>query len=138
MISRHAGLLTPILLTAAACASLTPESMPVGPEHVTGTITYRERIALPPNAVVQVKLLEISRPDTPAATVAQQIIANPGEVPIAFDLTYGPAAIDSRNIYGIQVRITVEGELQWTNDTSHAVITHGNPSWAEIVLRQVR
>ena len=84
---------------------------------VTGTFTYRERIALTPNAVVEVKLVDISRADAPAITIGEQIIKNPGQVPIAFEIEYDLADIDERFSYTVEVRITEGGELAFINDT---------------------
>ena len=42
--------------------------------QVTGSVTYRERIALPPTAVVQVRLVDVSRADAPAVLIAEQVI----------------------------------------------------------------
>ena len=104
---------------------------------VTGTITYRERIALTPNAVVEVKLLDVSRADAPAITVGEQIIENPGQVPIAFEIEYDPADIDQRFTYAIGARITESGELAFINDTSYQVITRDNPTHVDMVLVRV-
>ncbi|MCH8309538.1 MAG: YbaY family lipoprotein, partial [Chloroflexi bacterium] len=93
---------------------------------VTGTITYRERIALTPDAVVEVKLLDVSRADAPAITIGEQIIENPGQVPVAFEIEYNPTDIDERFTYAIGARITESGELAFSNDTRHSVITKDN------------
>ena len=55
---------------------------------VTGTVTYRERIALPPEGVVvTIKVEDVSRADAPAVTIGEQIIENPGhQVPIPFEI----------------------------------------------------
>ena len=42
--------------------------------RVTGTISYRQRIALTPTAVVEVKLLDVSRAGAQAITIAEQTI----------------------------------------------------------------
>jgi heat shock protein HslJ len=65
--------------------------------RVRGTITYRQRIALTPNAVLEV-LLDVSRADAAAVTMAEQTIKPASQqVPIAFDLT--PSTIKERNRY---------------------------------------
>lgn len=104
---------------------------------VTGTITYRERIALTPDAVVEVKLLDVSRADASSITIGEQIIANPGQVPIAFEIEYDPADIDERFSYAIGVRITEGGELSFINDTRYSVITNGSPTHVDMVLVKV-
>jgi uncharacterized lipoprotein YbaY len=105
---------------------------------VTGTITYLQRIARPEDAVVEVKLSDVSRADAPATVIGEQTITNPGQVPIPFVVTYDPAVIDPRFTYAIQVRITDgAGNLMWINTSAYNVITNGNPSTIEVVVDQV-
>jgi uncharacterized lipoprotein YbaY len=94
----------------------------------TGTVTYREWIALPPNAVVQISLQDISRADAPAVVLGEQTITTGGaQVPIAFEIAYDPTAIDQRLTYSVRARITVDGQLLFASTTATLVITRGNP-----------
>ncbi len=104
---------------------------------VTGTVAYRERIALTPDAVVEVKLLDISRMDAPAVTIGEHIIDNPGQVPIAFMIEYDPATIDERFSYAVQARITESGKLAFINDTTYSVITRGSPANVDMALIKI-
>ena len=104
---------------------------------VTGTITYRERIALSPNAVVEVKLSDISRQDAPSVTIEELTIRNPGQVPISFEIEYDPDEIKERLTYAIQVRIMEGDELAFINDTAYDVITRDNPNHVDMVLVRV-
>jgi uncharacterized lipoprotein YbaY len=105
---------------------------------LTGTVTYRQRIALPPNAVVEVKLQEVSRLDAPAVTVAEQTIQTNGrQVPIPFELSYDPSRIDSRFTYVVQARILVDNQLQWINTSAYRVLTQGSPTTnVEVIVNQ--
>lgn len=104
---------------------------------VTGTITYRQKIALPPNAVVTVSLQDVSLQDAPAKTIAEQVIKSPGQVPIPFSISYNPKAIDGKNTYAIRAKITVADKLMFINQTAYPVITRGKPSIVEVVVDQV-
>ena len=105
---------------------------------VSGTITYRERIPLSPGAVVKISLNDTSYADAPSELVTQQIITDPGQVPIDFRLPYPREAINSRNTYSISVRIEeADGRLAFINDTAYDVITDGNPSRVDMVLVMV-
>ena len=117
----------------------TPPTEPATPTTgtVTGTVTYRERIALSPNAVVEVKLIDISRADAPAVTVGEQIIENPGQVPITFEIEYDPSDIDERFTYAVQVRIMDGDRLAFINDTTYQVITRDSPTHVDLVLVRV-
>ena len=104
---------------------------------VTGTVTYRERIALSPDAVVEVKLLDVSRADALAVTIGEQVIEDPGQVPIAFEVEYDPTDIDERFTYTVQVRIMEGDRLAFINDTAYHVITRGSPNQVDLVLVKV-
>ncbi len=132
--------------TAAGASELMTERMqtptPVpGPAMtaITGTVTYRQRIALPSNAVVEVKLQDVSRADAPAILVASQTIETQGkQVPIPYSLGYDPSAIDPRMTYAVSARITVDGKLRWISTTMNPVLTRGAPANnVEIVVEPV-
>lgn len=102
---------------------------------VSGSVTYRERIALTAGAKLIVSLYDVSLQDTAAPLIARQTIENPGQVPIAFKVEYSRADINSRNTYAIQARIIEsDGRLAFTNDTAYEVITGGNPSKVDMLL----
>ncbi|HIK42609.1 MAG TPA: YbaY family lipoprotein [Thermoleptolyngbya sp. M55_K2018_002] len=107
---------------------------------VTGTVTYLPRIALPPNALIEVSLADVSRADAPARILARQTIESNGrQVPFAFALPYDPAQIDSRYTYAVQARIAVDGQLRFINTTRTSVITNGSPTEGiEIVVDPVQ
>ena len=45
---------------------------------VTGTVDYRERMALPPDAVVEVRLSDVSRQDVAAPVIAETTVLPEG------------------------------------------------------------
>jgi uncharacterized lipoprotein YbaY len=107
---------------------------------VTGVVTYRERIALTEDAVVRVRLEDVSRADAPAVVLGEQVIEPMGrQVPIPFAVPYDPGAIDPRGRYGLRVRIEdAQGGLLWINTQAYPVITGGNPtSDIEVVVMRV-
>lgn len=106
--------------------------------RVTGSVTYRERVALPPTAVVKVRLVDVSRADAPAELLAEQAVVTAGrQVPIEFTLAYDPAAINAAHTYAVQVRIEDAGRLLFISDTQHAVITRDRPHHVDIIVRRV-
>ena len=106
--------------------------------RVTGTVTYLQRIALPPDAVIEVKLLDVSRADVQAVTIAEDVIRPAGrQVPIEFELRYDPRRIDQRNRYSIQARILQGNQLRFVSTESYPVITGGSPNTVNVVVRPV-
>ena len=57
------------------------------------------------------QLADVSKQDAPAKVLAEQIISNPGQSPIPFDLSYDPDAIVPSHSYAVQARIEWEGKL---------------------------
>lgn len=114
-------------LSLAACATIAPSEKPVA---VTGSITYRERIALPPTAQVEIRLDDVSLADAPSRTIAQQNFTADGrQVPFAFRLTVDQRRLDRRHRYAISARITdAAGRLMFITDTNNAVAFDGRPA----------
>ncbi len=106
-------------------------------EQVTGTIFYRERMLLPPGAVAEITLQDVSRADAPARILARQDISDPPPPPIAFTLEYDPSEIDERMAYSVRAVIRHEGLLMFTSDTHYPVITRGSGNTADILLVRV-
>lgn len=106
--------------------------------RITGTITYPERVALSPDALVKVQLVDVSRTDAPAVVLGEEVVPAAGrQVPIAFAIPYDPAKIEPRNTYALQVRIEEGGKLRFISDQRYAVITHGAPMHVDMVLKAV-
>lgn len=105
--------------------------------NVTGTVTYRQRIALPPGSLLEVSLVDVSRTDAPAQVIGKQQITTTTQVPIAFEIPYDPDKIVPEHSYAVQARISTDGELRWITDTACPVLTQGQPSQVELIVRQV-
>jgi uncharacterized lipoprotein YbaY/heat shock protein HslJ len=106
---------------------------------VTGEVLYRERIALPPSAIVNVQLEDVSLADAPSVVIAEQQIDPMGKgPPYAFELTYDPAKIDQRFSYAVRAEIKDGDKLLFTTTQRYAVITQGNlTSGIQIVVQSV-
>jgi putative lipoprotein len=123
------------LLGLAACAS--PEKPePAAASVVTGTVTYRERILLPPTSTLKVVLQDVSLADAPARTLAEQTqVIGPNAPPYPFRLKYEPGWIEPNHTYAVRAEIRdPDGALRFTTDTRHPVLTQGAPSKVDIVL----
>lgn len=102
---------------------------------VSGTVTYRQRVALPPTAVLTVSLLDVSRADAPSTPIAQQRIETSGkQVPFAFDMAYDRTKIQERNRYAVRAEIRDGDRLLFTTETNYPVITQNNPRTVEITV----
>lgn len=108
-------------------------------DSVTGTVTYRDRSALPATAVVRVVLQDVSLQDVRAKVIDSVTLRPNGrQVPLAFSLRYDTARIAPGNTYTVQARITADGQLLYQSDVAYPVITRGNPQRVHMTLRRVR
>ena len=127
-----------VLSLFAGCS--TNPSTRTNPEfaRVTGTVAYRERIALDPSAEIVVQLLDVSRMDAPATVLAEQRIRAAGkQVPIAFELSVDPARIDPRMRYNVSARILKDGQLLFITDRAYPVLTYREGNTASLMLTRV-
>ncbi len=104
---------------------------------ITGSLAYRERIALPPDAVINVRLEDISLADAPSKVISEQEFTSDGDqVPLDFALSYSNLDIKDNHRYSVRATIHVNGKLRFTTDTVYPVITDPN-STSEVSLRLV-
>ncbi|CAM3453491.1 YbaY family lipoprotein [Thalassospira profundimaris] len=122
-----------VVAILSGCAALQSPS-----NSVTGSVSYRERIALSPdNTFLVVRLLDVSRADAPSVEIAslRQPVANP---PMVFILPYDLDDIEPKHSYAVEAKIVnANGDLLFRNDQSYPVLTRGAPSDVDIVVRQV-
>jgi putative lipoprotein len=115
-----------------------PAEIPQPPpgNSVKGTATYRERIAMPPDAVFEATLEDVSRADAPAEVVSRTRIASPGNVPIAFEIPYDPARIVSGRRYAVRARILVNERPFFATDQSYPVTPGAGTAPLQLLLKQ--
>ncbi|MFC7476494.1 YbaY family lipoprotein [Dankookia sp. GCM10030260] len=101
---------------------------------IRGSAAYRERMALPPGAVLAVALQDISRADAPAETIAEARTVIEGQVPIAFALPYDPARIQPGHRYAVRATIEIEGKVAFRTEAIHPVLTGGADEAVELRL----
>jgi heat shock protein HslJ/uncharacterized lipoprotein YbaY len=113
----------------AGCASETAVNppAPLSVLPITGTLGYRERIALPPDSVAVVELREALS----AEAIAKQRIPLAGkQVPIPFGLSADRAALLAGKRYSVRGAIEQAGQVKWlsaavTIDPQQAAIDLG-------------
>ena len=102
---------------------------------VRGTVAYRERIALPPDAVVEVWITDVSPLILIQALVAETTVHPEGrQVPLPFELRYDPSRIEPDHDYAVKAAIRSGGRILFQTETAYPVITKGNPTQVELWL----
>lgn len=99
------------LIAALAAAAALPAGVAVAePRTVTGTALYRERIALPSDAALTVRLGVMAGDALGSQLIAEQIVAPAGQVPIAFSLQFDTSDAPQDARLGLDATITAGGE----------------------------
>jgi putative lipoprotein len=84
--------------------------------ELRGTATYLERIALPPNAVFEATLEDVSKAGAKSEVIGSTRIESPGNPHIAFVIPYDRSRIEPQRRYAVRARILVDGKLLYTTD----------------------
>ena len=119
-----AALSVAIMLTASSGAA---ETM-----HLKTTVTYRERIAVPPDAILEVELLDTSRADAPSVRMSSQRFRLK-RVPRTVEIGYDTDLINERLTYTVAAKIISDGRVMFRSTTTTPVLTRGAPNSAERV-----
>ncbi|HVG57333.1 MAG TPA: YbaY family lipoprotein [Hyalangium sp.] len=101
--------------------------LPDAAAQVTGSVMYRERIALTPAAVVQVEVVELTKEGSPGTVIGQQTIQSPSQVPIPFTVVINPQLLRADATYVVNARITDGGRV-FSTAAPVPVLTQGNRS----------
>jgi len=104
--------------------------------ELTGTATYRENMALPKGAVLDVKLEDVSRTGSPTMVTGMRV-NKPRHLPIPFTIRYDPHRIDPAHMYAVRATLLVHGRPAFVTDPAVRVLTHGYGRAVQIVMRRV-
>ncbi len=109
--------------TLAVLAALA--TLPAGAGTIEGTALAEAPHVLPPEAVLEAVLEDISRADAPALVLGRARVAPAGPFPIPFVITFADDAIDARLTYGVRGRIIEGDRLTFTTTEVFPVLTGG-------------
>ncbi|MEJ2140046.1 MAG: YbaY family lipoprotein [Gammaproteobacteria bacterium] len=119
---------------SSAVAAESAMSSDTSTRLITGSVSYRERIALGPKAELNLRLEDVSLADAPATLIAEKNMLIKGSVPVRFELTYDPALISERNSYAVRATIKENGRMLFTTDTHYPVLTRNGGDTVDLVL----
>jgi putative lipoprotein len=126
-----------MLLAIVACTHPGASSANDG-TTLTGTLAYRERVALPADAIAEISLVDATTQDVAAPVIAKATLQSEGkQVPLPFSLHYDASRIDKTHLYTARATIRSGGQLLFTTDQVRGVITQGNPTHVDLILTRV-
>ena len=103
---------------------------------LSGTVTYRERIALPQGATLHLVITESDGEPRGATTIAEQSVPTKGrQVPIRFSIGYCRSLIKPNLSYRLKAEISFRGQTWFTSDQVE-VLTRGNPDVVHLVMKR--
>lgn len=91
---------------------------------ILGTVSYRERIALPPHAILEVSLIDVSMVDAPTGIIAVTRIRTRRRMPIPYRLRFDDKHVRRGRSYALEARILVDGKL-WFITARRQPVTRG-------------
>jgi copper homeostasis protein (lipoprotein) len=103
--------------------------------QISGTATFRERIALPAEAVFDATLEDVSQPAAPAIVIGRARIRGPRTPPIKFQIPFDASRIDPGHRYVVQARILSGTRPIFATDRGYPVLTGGNGRQVALSLR---
>mgnify|MGYP001127695477 CR=1 FL=1 len=113
----------------------TPRPLPV----VSGDIFYRERIVLPPDATVRVRVVRLGQSGAPRPVLGELAFPAPRRAPIPFTLACDPSSLEPGAAYGLEVSISRRGKVEFATAEPVPVLAGGRPSpGLKILVRRTR
>lgn len=120
--------------TATLASQVAGEQATLRQPNVSGSIYIRQRVALPPDAVLTVTLSDASVADAPSKVISQRVVRTEGkQAPFTFILPYNPAEIQPNARILLSAAITVKDKMMFITDTVKPVINNGGTK-QELVL----
>lgn len=95
--------------------------------NVSGSVWIRQRIALPPDAVLTVTLSDASLSDAPSTVLSQRVTRTEGkQSPFPFVLPFNPADIQPGARVLLSAAVTLDGKMLFVTDEVKQVVTNGD------------
>lgn len=95
------------------------------PATIRGSVSYRERIALPPSATVTVQLIDVSRAGA-SFTIIAETTTRPGRnVPVPYVIRYNDRDIRPNRRYALRAEIRDGRRLLFTTTRNYPILSGG-------------
>jgi len=104
---------------------------------IEGSVRYRERMALPPNAEIHIFLEDVARMDVPSDVIATTRIVPQGGPPWTFSLAYDPGKLHDRGRYVLRARIEADGRLLFISTRQIPAFDENAGSPVDILVSRV-
>ncbi len=104
--------------------------------EIGGSVSYVARIALPPDAILIIRVLDTARAGAPARVlVEQRYELNGAQVPLPFSATIDRDLIGKKARLSVSARIEQRGKLRFVSDKAYPPLKDGQPVPVDIILK---
>ncbi|CUH54146.1 META domain-containing protein [Shimia marina] len=107
-------------------------------QTLEGSVSYREKIALHPEALVEITLEDVSKMDVAATVLAHQTVRPQGQVPVDFALRYDDRMVVDSGRYSVRAVIRLGEDVLWRSTRSFAALTQDAPEQVDVMVERVR
>ena len=113
-----ASALAVVMVPGCATVEPTPASAPTAGKAepaatvIRGSIVYREKVALPPDAELVVQLVDVTKADKPALNAEVKVRTDGRQIPIPFALPVDPAKLTG-SLHSMRASIRFGGKTQF-------------------------
>lgn len=130
-----AGLLTTLIAVTGLTGCGEPnEDERIG--KVVGQAAYREKIAVPPGTRMEVTVADVTAAPPPGQMLTRIVVAKAGQPPYEFEVPFRRDDIVDEHRYVVTARLMDRERVLFETASPVPVITQGNPTEVELVLRQ--
>ena len=129
-------LLSALFLMGCAAGMGQVESQDV--KTIQGSVWFRERMMLPPEAEVRVILEDVAKMDVKSELMAETRFKPQGGPPYSFTLSYDSAKINAKGRYALRARIEVNDKLMFTNTEHTPAFPDNTDQPIEIMVSRVK
>ena len=112
---------------SATALAVLAVAAPAHAGSLSGTAAYRERIALPPDAVFEAVLIDTAIADAPALELGRVRLQPAGQPPFRFSIPYRDVDVTPAGRYTVRATVRQGERLLFTTDTFTPVLI-GGPS----------
>jgi putative lipoprotein len=122
-------------LLLAIAAGFPPSTAQAADITISGSVFYRDRLALPDNATLIVQLVDTTQ--KPEGVVGETSVHPAGQVPIAFSLSVDAARLAPGKDHGLTASIEVDGATWFANETPAPIDLKKPASPLSVLLMRV-
>lgn len=126
-----ASALALLAVTVFGCNVTTTTAPPTNgnTQNVSGTANFTSKTPLPSDAVMVVKVVDNSNPDTATATFGETTVTVGGKnAPLPFAVPYSVSAVNPQHVYVVKATVTSGGTTLYVTKGNTLTLTQGQPT----------